>query len=160
MNATNVTINATTKARIALFNRAPKDDDSADKVYPVMTGFIENNDFKIGVSAFLKVNTGNGKKFLSLVIRNEHDEQTFQGTLHRSEKAGKEDTYYGYISEQFLDVQDGQNVYSSSDWQLGISAKIKTPEGKKKHIGGDVYALRARANAGPAVSDADEELAF
>lgn len=156
----NATINATTKARIALFNRVAKTDDDPAKVYPLMTGFIENNDFKIGVAAFLKVNTNNGKKFLSLVIRNEHDTQTFQGTLHRSDKAGKEDTYYGYISEQFVDDVDGETVYSASEWQLGVSAKIKTPEGKKKHIGGDVYALRAKANNGSAESEQDEDVAF
>ncbi len=158
MNA--VTLNASSKARIALFNREAKQDDDPATTYPLMTGFIENSDFKIGVSAFLKINTNTGKKFLSLVIRNQHDEQTFQGTLHRSDKAGKEDTYFGYISEQFLDMDEqGEKVYSNSEWQLGISAKIKTPEGKKKHIGGDVYALRAKANTA-ANPEQEDELAF
>lgn len=155
-------INANTKARIALFNRVAKEDDKPGVTYPAMFGSIENKDFKINVSAFLKVNTTNGKKFLSLVIRNEHDEQTFAGTLHRSEKAGKEDTYYGYISEQFQDEVDGKTVYSNSDWQIGISAKVKKADSGRKYIGGDVYPLNKTAGTTSATSTpaADEELAF
>lgn len=157
---TNATITAVTKARIALFNREAKADDNPEKNYPIMTGFIENNSFKVSVSAFLKMNTDTGKKFLSLVIRNENDEQTFGGTLFKSEKAGKEGTYYGYISEQFEDEIDGKRVFSSSEWQLGISAKIKTPEGKKKHIGGDVYPLNRKANGAESADDESGDVAF
>lgn len=157
---TNATITAATKARIALFNREAKADDSPEKVYPLMTGFIENDSFKIGVSAFLKMNRSDGSKFLSLVIRNENDEQTFGGTLFKSDKVGKEGTYYGYISEQFVDQVEGNPVYSSSEWQLGVSAKIHAPEGKKKYIGGDVYALTRKSNSASAADPKTEDVAF
>lgn len=156
-------MNAHTKARFALFNRDAKEADKPDTVYPLMTGNIENANFKLAVSAYLKANSNTGAKFLSLVIANEGDEQVFSGTLHRSTKPGKEDEYFGYIQEQFLDVVDGQNVYTLSDWQLGISAKVKTPEGKKKYIGGEVYsklpkgaAAATSANSTPA----EDKIAF
>ena len=153
-------LNATTKARFALFNRAPREEDEEGVVYPVMTGTVEAKDFKKNVSAFKKINTKNGKEFLSLVIRNEHDEQTFSGTLHRDEKDGKEGHYYGYISEQFTEEVDGKTVYSTSEWQLGIRAKIQRPEGKKKYIGGDVYPLNKIAPVTDAQPAAEEDLAF
>lgn len=155
-------INADTRARFALFNRAPKPEDDPSKTYPVMFGSIENKDFKIQVSAFLKVNRENGKKFLSLVIRNEGDQQTFTGTLHRSDKPGKEDTYYGYISEQFVDYPNGEAEYTQSEWQVGISAKVEIAAGtQRKYIGGNVYALnRARKPDAqvPDAAPAEEEL--
>lgn len=157
-------ITAATRAKIALFNRAPKADDKEGVTYPLMFGSIENKDFKVNVSAFLKVNRNNGKKFLSLVIRNEHDEQTFSGTLHRSEKPGKEDTYFGYISEQFEDEVDGQTVYTNSEWQVGISAKIETAESTgRKYIGGTIYPLNKAAGSTDkpaATAAADDEPAF
>lgn len=152
-------ITAATRAKIALFNRHAKPDDKEGVTYPTMFGSIENKDFKINVSAFLKINTNNGKKFLSLVIRNENDEQTFSGTLHRSDKPGKENTYYGYVSEQFEDFVDSRKVYSSSDWQLGISAEIKEAESTgRKYIGGEVYPLTKRGSSEKPAAPADEEL--
>lgn len=153
-------LNANTKARIALFNRAPQEDDKSNVVYPIMTGVIEGKDFKKNVSAFKKINKGNGKEFLSLVIRNEHDEQTFSGTLHRDEKDGKAGHYFGYISEQFANDVNGEIEYSNSDWQVGIRAKIQTPEGKKKYIGGDVYPLNKHATAVDSPATQDEDIAF
>lgn len=153
-------LNANTKARIALFNRAPKEDDKQDVVYPIMTGVIEGKDFQKNVSAFKKINTKNGKEFLSLVIRNENDEQTFSGTLHRDEKDGKQGHYFGYISEQFVDETNGETTYSNSEWQVGIRAKIQTPEGKKKYIGGDVYPLNKHATATTSNPDSDDDIAF
>lgn len=156
-------MNAHTKARFALFNRDAKEGDKPDTVYPLMTGNIENADFKLAVSAYLKVNSETGAKFLSLVIANQGDKQVFSGTLYRSTKPGKDDEYYGYIQEQFMDVVNGEEVYTRSDWQLGISAKIKTPEGKKKYIGGDVYSKLPKG-AGSATSanpaPAEDKIAF
>lgn len=155
-------LNANTKARFVLFNRAPQEDDNPELVYPIMTGTIEGKNFKKNVSAFKKVNRSNGKEFLGLVIRNEHDTQTFSGTLHRDEKDGKAGHYYGYISEQFAQENaDGKTEYSNSDWQIGIRAKIQTPEGKKKYIGGDVYPLNKHANVDSETSSTpDEDIAF
>lgn len=148
-----MTINATTKARFALFTRVPKDTDEAGKTYPLMFGSIENKDFKVQVAAFLKTNTNTQAKFLSLQIRNEHDEQTFTGTLHRSTKPGKEDTYYGYINEQFVDEVDGADVYTTSEWQLIINAKQMESGGGVKYIGGDIYPSKKNAEAAaPAVT--------
>ena len=154
-------MNAHTKARFALFNRDASDKDVPGTVYPLMTGNIENADFKLRVSAFLQSNSNTGAKFLSLVIGNEGDEQSFSGTLHRSTKPGKEDEYYGYIQEQFMDVVDEKKVYTLSDWQLGISASIKTPEGKKKYIGGDVYSKLPKTGATSAAPTSSEaKIAF
>ncbi|MGK5033202.1 hypothetical protein [Janthinobacterium sp. MDT1-19] len=155
-------LNENTNARIALFNRRPQQDDKEGVSYPLMFGSIENRDFKINVSAFLKTNSSTQAKFLSLSIRNENDEQTFSGTLHRNNKPGKEDTYYGYISEQFVNIENGENVYSTSEWQLGIEAKILVSEGTgTKYIGGKVYPKRAKtASAATSEKPAAEEIAF
>lgn len=154
-------INAHTKARIALFNRDRSDADKPDVAYPLMTGNVENADFKISISAFLKSNSTTGAKFLSLVIANKDDEQTFTGTLHRSTKPGKEDEYYGYIQEQFMDLdEDGEKIYTLSDWQLGISAKIKKPEGKKKYIGGEVYSKLPKTGAPTGSTMVADDVAF
>ena len=141
-------ITAATKAKIVLFPRAKKPDDKPGVTYPAVFGSIENNEFKINVSGFLK--EANGKKFLSLVIRNENDEQTFSGTFRASDKKGKEGTYYGYISEQFEDMgEQGEKIYSSSDWQLGISAEVRLAnETGRRYYSGEVYPLKKRANTG------------
>lgn len=146
-------ITAETKAKIVLFKREKKPTDKPGGTYPAVFGSIENSDFKINVSGFLK--EANGKKFLSLVIRNENDEQTFSGTFRASDKKGKEGTYYGYISEQFEDLDEqGEKIYSSSDWQLGISAQVRTAQAKnederpRRYYAGEVYPLKKRGNTG------------
>ena len=153
-------LNANTKARFALFNRAPQEDDKPDTVYPIMTGFVESATFKKNVAAFAKINPNNGKKFLSLVIANKDDVESFSGMLHKDEKDGKEGHYFGYISQTFcLGEVDGKVQYEQSEWQLGINARIKAPEGKKKHIGGDVYPLN-KSGSESANQTEGEALAF
>lgn len=151
-------LNAETKARIALFNRAPKPDDDPSKPYPAMTGVIENKEFKKNVSAFLKTSKTDGKQFLSLVIKNQNDEQTFSGSLFRDEKDGKEGHYYGYISEQFVEVIDGEKEYTNSDWTIAISAKRTVSDNGKRYIAGDVYPTKSRS--GTSASSEEDDLAF
>lgn len=152
-------LNANTKARIALFNRAAKADDAPDVVYPVMTGTLENSDGALSIRAYRKMSK-EGKEFLSLLIKNDGDERTFSGSLFRDTKPGKEGHYYGYISEQFVEEKKGgEKVYTNSEWQLGISAKKQTADSGKKYIGGDVYVMNKRGTSS-ATSAAEEDLAF
>lgn len=152
-------ITAATKARLVLFSRSAKPDDKPGVTYPAVYGSIENKDFKINVSGFLKESSG-GKKFLSLVIRNENDTQTFTGRMHRSDKVGKEDTYYGYISEQFEDTDEqGEKVYSTSDWQLGIAAEIRiASESQRRYYAGEVYPKKRAGTGEQAAAAPAEEL--
>lgn len=153
-------MNAESKATIRLFNRAPKEDDKPNVNYPVMTGFIENGEFRVQVGAFKQVNSKNQKSFLSLSIGNENDEKKFSGTMHRDEKPGREGHYYGYISESiFCGDVDGKPVYESGDWQLAISAKRHAPEGKRKYIGGDVYPSKKVSDGAQAAVE-EEDFAF
>lgn len=159
-------INASTVARFALFTRKPKEDDVEGKEYPLMFGSVEADGpegFKINVSAFKRMNKG-GKSFLSLSISNEGDTQVFGGMLFKDDKKGKEDSYFGFINESFKDVDgDGNNVYSSSDWQLSISAKV-TEAGPgaqvKKYIAGRVRPSNRSSAPASVQDDQDDDLPF
>lgn len=159
-------INASTVARIALFTRKPKEDDVEGKEYPLMYGAVEadgSNGFKIGVSAFKRVN-GQGKSFLSLSISNEGDTQVFGGMLFKDEKKGKEGHYFGFINETYVDIDgEGKKVYSSSDWQLSINAKVtEAAPGSlvKKYISGKVRPSNRAPAPATAQDVQDEELPF
>jgi hypothetical protein len=153
-------LNAETNAVIRLFNRAPQPEDKPELTYPLMTGFIENSEFRLQVGAFRQVNSKTQKEFLSLSVGNAGDTHRFSGTLHRDEKVGKEGHYYGYISESVVVGEDqGKPVFESGEWQLLVSAKRVEPEGKKKYIGGDVYPSKKSSDSAQSVAD-EEDLLF
>ena len=153
-------LTAESKATIRLFNRVPKEDDKPGVNYPLMTGFIENGDFRLYVGAFKQVNSKTQKEFLSLSIGNENDQRRFSGTLHRDEKPGKEGHYYGYVSESiYCGEENGKPIYESGEWQLAISGRRVRPDGKKPYIGGDVYPSK-KSSDGAQVPAEDDELVF
>jgi hypothetical protein len=153
-------IDATTSANFALFNRKAKDTDEPGKEYPVMTGVISTKEWEIGVFAYKRF-TGEGKPFLSLVIRNEDDEQTFGGMLFKDQK--KPDAYYGFIQEQFKDEVKGETVYSKSEWQVSVRAKVAEAVDPaspvRKYIAGNIAPSNRRTAASPA-NESEEALAF
>lgn len=158
-------INASTVARIALFKRKPKEDDVEGKEYPRMFGSIEADGpdgFKINVSAFHRVN-GQGREFLSLSISNENDTQVFGGMLFKDEKKGKEGNYFGFINESFMDIEEGtgKKVYSSSDWQLSINAKVTEAApgaNVRYYIAGKVRP--SNRSAAPVQTEQDDDVGF
>ena len=150
-------LNATTKANFALFNFVPKaGDGDMDKEYPLMSGFLENPEFKVHVGAFLKVAKESGKQYLSLSVGNEKDEKTFYGRLFKETKPGKEDSYFGYIEETVkvpAKKKSEEDVYETV-WQLGIRAKQTVSEdGKKKYISGSVYPITKKGQSGEVNKD-------
>ena len=156
-------MNPSTAARFALFTRKPKDTDEVGKEYPLMFGAIENKEFKINVSAFKRTNDA-GKDYLSLSIANEGDAQVFGGMLFKSDKKGKEGEYFGFINETYVDVVDGKKVYSHSEWQSSINAKVTTAEpGAKvsKYIGGNIRPSNKRpAPVTPPVGEEEDDIPF
>lgn len=127
-------LNQNSVGRIALFGRAPTKGDDPTLTYPKMTGNIESNHEKWSIGAFedeeynnAGVNVQKKIKRLSLKITDptEVDKRVFVGFFYSQEIEGKANKYYGFISERFVDIVDGAEVKSYSDWQLSFNASIE-----------------------------------